>query len=98
MTGLLPVAPATFLHVVGLIEMVGGLMILTRWVRLGAYLAAAWLSAIALNLILAGRFDIAVRDLVMAVGAWTLAQLAAVRRTQTTDSAMPSREALHATA
>lgn len=76
---LLPVAPTTFLYVVGVIEVAVGLMILTRWVRLGAWLATGWLVAIALNLILGGYLDIAVRDLAMAVGAYTLARLAEAR-------------------
>jgi hypothetical protein len=36
--------------------------------------AAVWLVGIADNLLLAGFYDVAVRDLVMAVGAFTLAQ------------------------
>jgi hypothetical protein len=37
----------------------------------------AWLVCIALNLLMAGYYDIAVRDLVMAVGAYCLATLSA---------------------
>lgn len=77
---LLPVAPATFMYGVGVIEIAVGLMILTRWVREGAWLASGWLVLIAFNLILAGSFDVAVRDLAMAVGAYTLARLAAARQ------------------
>lgn len=76
---LLPVAPTTFMHFVGVVEMAVGVMVLTRWTQLtkyGAYLAAAWLTAIAANLVVAGSLDIAVRDLAMAVGAYTLARLA----------------------
>jgi ABC-type branched-subunit amino acid transport system permease subunit len=64
---------------VGIIEIAVGLMVLTRWTRLGAWIAAAWLVAIALNLVTLGLFDIAVRDLAMAVGAYTLARLAELR-------------------
>lgn len=76
----LPVSPTTFMYVVGVIEMAVGVMVLTRWVREGAWLACGWLVLIAGNLALAGMFDIAVRDLGLAVGAYTLAQLATVRR------------------
>ena len=76
---LLPVSPETFMHAVGIIEIVVGLLVLTRWTRLGAWIAAAWLVAIAINLITMGLFDIAVRDLAMAVGATTLARLAELR-------------------
>jgi uncharacterized membrane protein YphA (DoxX/SURF4 family) len=74
------VPPAWLLPVVGLIEMGVGILILTRWTQLGAYVASAWLVAIAINLVLAGPFlDIAVRDLGLAVGAWTLGELSAIR-------------------
>jgi hypothetical protein len=52
---------------------------LTRWTRLGAWIAAAWLVLVAVNLVTLGLFDIAVRDLAMAVGAYTLARLAELR-------------------
>jgi hypothetical protein len=43
---------------------------------MGAYIVMAWLILIALQLIFSGHyFDVAVRDLVMAIGAYTLAQL-----------------------
>ena len=77
--GFLPVGPGTFLGLVGVIEIVVGITILAGAVRLGALVAATWLVLIALNLGLAGTLDVAVRDLVMAVGAWTLAAVAAVR-------------------
>ena len=76
---LLPVQPETFMHLVGIIEIAVGLMVLTRWTRLGAWIAAAWLVLIAGNLVTLGLFDIAVRDLAMAVGAYTLARLAELR-------------------
>ena len=76
---LLPVSATTFMHFAGIIEMIVGIAILTRWTRLGSYVAAAWLVGIALNLLAAGFLDVAVRDLVMAVGAYTLARLSEVR-------------------
>lgn len=75
----LPVAPETFLSAVGVIEVAVGVAILTRWTVLGSYVAAVWLMLIAANLILAGFFDVAVRDLVLAVAAVTLARLTEVR-------------------
>jgi uncharacterized membrane protein YphA (DoxX/SURF4 family) len=76
---LLPVSAQTFMYAVGIIEIAVGLMVLTRWTRLGAWIATAWLALIAVNLILMGFYDIAVRDLAMAVGASTLARLAELR-------------------
>jgi len=80
MAGLLPVSAQTFMHAVGVIEIAVGLLVLTRWTRLGAWIAAAWLVLIAVNLATMGLFDIAVRDLAMAVGAYTLARLAEMRQ------------------
>jgi len=73
---ILPVSGQTFMYVAGVIEMAVGVAILTRWTLLGSYVAAGWLVAIALNLVVSGTFlDVAVRDLVMAVAAYTLARL-----------------------
>lgn len=78
---LIPVDPSTFMRGVGVIEMIVGLAILTRWTRLGAYVAAAWLVGIALNLITMGAFlDVAVRDLLIALAAFTLARLTEARQ------------------
>jgi hypothetical protein len=73
---LLPIGGQALMGTVGLIEMAVGVAILTRWTRLGAHVAAAWLLLIAVNIALTGQWlDVAVRDVVMAVGAWTLGQL-----------------------
>src|SRR5215208_935082 len=81
---LLPVSATTFMHIVGVIEMIVGLAILTRWTRLGSYVAMLWLILIAVNLISSGTFfDVAVRDLEMAIAAYTLARLTEVRQTAT---------------
>jgi hypothetical protein len=69
--GLLPMEAGTFMMIVGVIEIAAGIIVLAK-PRLGSSIVAAWLVLIALNLLLAGRFDIAVRDLVMAVGALAL--------------------------
>lgn len=72
---LLPVAPTTFMWAVGLIEIAAGVAVLTRWTREAAYVVALWLVLIAVNLVLAGHYDVAVRDVVMAIGAVALARL-----------------------
>src|SRR3954471_13929094 len=76
---MLPVSPAQFMMIVGVIEIVAGLAVLTKFTRLGAYVVMVWLLLISINLILAGYFDIAVRDVVIAIGAYTLGQVAAFR-------------------
>ena len=74
-----PGGAGALMHAVGIIEMAVGILILTRWTRLGAYVASAWLLAIAFNLLLAGFLDTAVRDIAMSVGAWTLARITGLR-------------------
>jgi hypothetical protein len=76
----LPFSTDTFMGVVGVIEFTVGVAILTGWTRVGAYVASAWLLGVALNLGLAGFFDVAVRDVVMSLAAFTLARLAEVRQ------------------
>jgi uncharacterized membrane protein YphA (DoxX/SURF4 family) len=74
------VPASAFMQAVGVIEIVAGLLVLSKLTRLGAYVVAAWLVGIAVNLLTTGHFlDVAVRDVVMAVGAFTLARLSEVR-------------------
>ena len=77
---LLPVAPSTFMKAVGIIEIAAGVLVLSRFTRLGAYVVSAWLVGIALQLLTTGQFfDVAVRDLVMATSAFALGQLSEAR-------------------
>ena len=77
---LLPVSATTFMRTVGAVEMIVGLAILTRWTRIGSYVAMVWLVLIAANLVSMGLFfDLAVRDLEIAIAAFTLARLTEVR-------------------
>ncbi|HYD41528.1 MAG TPA: DoxX family membrane protein [Anaeromyxobacter sp.] len=74
---LLPVSPETFMRLAGIVEIVVGAAILLRFARIFAWVAMAWLAAIALELFTTGRFlDVAARDLVMATAAFALAKLA----------------------
>jgi uncharacterized membrane protein YphA (DoxX/SURF4 family) len=75
--------PTLFLHVVGVIEILAGILVLSRFSRFGALLVSAWLVGVAVTLFSSGRFlDVAVRDLVMAAGAFTLARLDEARARQ----------------
>jgi uncharacterized membrane protein YphA (DoxX/SURF4 family) len=94
-TKLLPVAPSTFMHIVGVIEIAAGIVVLSRLTRLGAYVVTIWLVAIALNLLVMGKFlDVAVRDLGLAVAAFSLAQLTAIREESSAPSRSTSQQAL----
>ncbi len=80
---MLPVSPAVFMRAVGVVEMIVGLAILTAWTRLGAYVACIWLLAIAANLVTTGAFfDLAVRDVEIALAAYTLARLTEAREAE----------------
>jgi uncharacterized membrane protein YphA (DoxX/SURF4 family) len=75
---MLPFAADTFMVIVGIIEIIAGVLVFAR-PRIGALIVMAWLILIALTLIIGGQyFDVAVRDLVMAVGAFVLAKLSVV--------------------
>lgn len=73
---IIPFAPGTFMMIVGVIEIIAGIIVFMK-PRLGGYIVAAWLTLIALTLLASGHFlDVAVRDLVMAIGAFSLARIA----------------------
>jgi uncharacterized membrane protein YphA (DoxX/SURF4 family) len=77
---MLPFDGTHFMRIVGVIEVAVGLMILTKWTRLGAYVAAVWLALIAVNLLSSGHYlDVAARDVALAVAAFALARLEEAR-------------------
>jgi len=81
-TKVIPLQPSQFMHAVGVVEIVLGIVLLTHWTRIGAYLVMLWLIGIAVNLAITGLFyDLALRDCEVAIGAFALAQLSAVRDT-----------------
>lgn len=81
--GLLPISATTFMHVVGIIEIAAGLLVLSRFTTIGAYVVSAWLALIGISLIVSGKFlDVAVRDLVMSASAYSLACLSQVHQEQ----------------
>jgi uncharacterized membrane protein YphA (DoxX/SURF4 family) len=68
--------PAAFMMVIGVIEIIAGILVAvkTKW---GAWIVAAWLWGIIINLLLVpGYYDIALRDLGLSFGALALARLA----------------------
>jgi hypothetical protein len=72
----IPGSAATAMHLVGIVEIVAGLVVLVA-PRFGGLLVAGWLAGIILNLLLVGGYgDIAMRDVGLLLGALTLARLA----------------------
>ncbi len=65
------------MHLVGGVEILAGLLVLVR-PRIGAYVVAAWLAGIIVNLLtLSGYYDVALRDFGLLLGALALGRLAA---------------------
>jgi len=65
------------MHLVGGIEILAGLIVAIR-PRYGAYIVAAWLAGIIINLLTySGYYDVALRDFGLMLGALTLGRLAA---------------------
>ena len=91
----LPFSSGTFMRLAGVIEIVVGILVLTKYTRVAAYIVSVWLLAITLNLITSGRYlDVAVRDLVMAIGAFVFARMTAVREGATEHGRAKRRRAL----
>jgi len=77
---IIPFDPVLFMKGVGVIEIIAGLLVFLRPLA-GAYVVMIWLICIALQLIINTYYwDVAVRDLVIAIGAHVFAQLTRVRR------------------
>jgi uncharacterized membrane protein YphA (DoxX/SURF4 family) len=73
------IAPGTaqqFMYFVGVVEIVAGVLVLLK-PRYAAYIVAAWLAGIVVNLVSHGGYwDIALRDFGLLLGALALARLA----------------------
>jgi hypothetical protein len=79
---LLGVGAQTFMYGVGAVEIAAGVLV-ALVPRHAAYVVAAWLLGIILNLLLLGQFlDVALRDLGLALAALALARLAEARARQ----------------
>jgi hypothetical protein len=71
----LPMSVGGFMLLVGLVEVVAGAIVAMK-PRIGGYIVGAWLLAIVVNLLIGGYWDIALRDLGLALSAFGLASLA----------------------
>lgn len=74
--GMLPFSGHTFMMIVGVIEIVAGMIVLKK-TEIGGYIVSAWFALIALTLLASFSYvDVAVRDLVMAISAFAMARIA----------------------
>lgn len=72
---IIPGNAADAMHIVGVVEIIAGLVVAFA-PRIGGYVVAAWLAGIILNLLLIGGYgDIAMRDFGLMLGALTLTRL-----------------------
>jgi uncharacterized membrane protein YphA (DoxX/SURF4 family) len=72
---LLSLQPHTFMLIVGVIEIIAGIIVLVK-PKIGGMIVGFWLLAIVVNLFLKGEYyDIALRDLGLSIGAFMLARL-----------------------
>jgi uncharacterized membrane protein YphA (DoxX/SURF4 family) len=73
---IIPGSAATAMHLVGIVEIVAGLVVAIA-PRFGGLLVASWLGGIIVNLLLVGGYgDIALRDFGLLLGALSLSRLA----------------------
>ena len=79
-TKIIPISATTFMHVIGVVEIIAGIVVLSRWTKIGSFVVMFWLLGIAVNLLSTGMFyDLAMRDVEIAIGAFALSQLTALR-------------------
>ncbi len=75
---LLPLTAASFMMIVGVIEIIAGIIVLKK-TEIGGYIVAGWLTGVALALLIDFNYvDVAVRDLVMAISALSLARISKI--------------------
>lgn len=75
---MLPFSASVFMMIVGVIEIVAGIIVLKK-TEIGGYIVAAWLTLIALTLLIGfNHVDVAVRDLVMAISAFSMARISKI--------------------
>lgn len=78
LAGILPFSAATFMMIVGVIEIIAGFIVLKK-PEIDGYIVAAWLTSIALSLLVGFNFaDVAVRDLAMAIAAFSMAKISKI--------------------
>lgn len=79
-TKVIPIRPELFMRIVGVVEIIAGLIVLAGLTRIGGYIVMIWLIAIAINLVTTGMFyDLAVRDIEISIAAFTLARITEAR-------------------
>ncbi len=72
---LVPISTRSLMGIIGIVELVAALIVMLR-PKIGAYIVAAWLGLIIINLVLLrGYYDVALRDFGLFLGALALGRL-----------------------
>ncbi|MBI2591638.1 MAG: hypothetical protein HYW34_03110 [Candidatus Brennerbacteria bacterium] len=74
-----PLPASAIVNIVGIVEIAAGIIIFSQWTKIGSYIVSAWITVVALNLVMNGAYDIAVRDLIIAAGAFVLAKFTIIK-------------------
>ena len=75
---LLPFSSSAFMIIVGIIEIAAGIIVLKK-AEIGGYIVAGWLTVVALTLLAGFSYvDVAIRDLVMAISALSMARISKI--------------------
>ena len=78
-TAVVPLPAQTIMYMVGVVEIIAGILVAVR-PRIGSLIVALWLLGIIINLLILGSFyDVALRDFGLLVGALALNRLATAR-------------------
>jgi uncharacterized membrane protein YphA (DoxX/SURF4 family) len=89
-TSVIPLPAQTIMYIVGVVEIIAGVLVALR-PRFGSALVAAWLLGIIINLIILGGFyDVALRDFGLLVGALALNRLSPRKAAPAAAAATPS--------
>ncbi len=75
---ILPFSGETFMMIVGVIEILAGILVFVK-PKIGGLVVSVWLTLIAISLLIGWTYaDVAVRDLVMAISAFSMSRLAII--------------------
>lgn len=75
MEKILPFSDSSFMKIIGVIEILAGILTFIK-PKIGGYIVSAWLTLIALTLLSGWMYvDLAVRDIVMAIAAYSMVKL-----------------------
>ena len=78
-TSVVPLPAQTIMYMVGVVEIIAGILVAVR-PRIGSLIVALWLLGIIINLLILGSFyDVALRDFGLLVGALALNRLVTAR-------------------